>query len=93
MNKRFFIRAYRQYLQEQQPVLHEELCSSATLDAHLNGEADRASEMFERLVKEYAEKQGVNEALKAENQMEWVGRMNTIRSAVSEVVLAEYFRP
>lgn len=91
MNRRIFIRMYKQYLQEQQPVLYEEFCSSATLDAHLNDEADRVQEMFERLVKEYAEKQCITEALKAENQMEWVGKMNAIHSAVDEVIMAEYY--
>lgn len=45
--------------------------------------------MFIRLVKEMAEKQGVTEALKAENQMEWVGRMNNIRNRATELVNAE----
>ena len=42
--------------------------------------------MFSRLVKELTEKEGVTEAIKAENQMLWVGRMNNIRSAAMEVV-------
>ena len=45
--------------------------------------------MFIRLVKEMAEKKGVTEALKAENQMEWVGRMNNIRNRATELVNAE----
>ena len=45
--------------------------------------------MFIRLVKEMAEKQGVTEALKAENQIEWVGRMNNIRNRATELVNAE----
>ena len=45
--------------------------------------------MFIRQVKEMAEKQGVTEALKAENQMEWVGRMNNIRNRATELVNAE----
>lgn len=45
--------------------------------------------MFSRLVKEYADRQGVTERLKAENQLEWVGRMNNIRACVREVVNAE----
>ena len=42
--------------------------------------------MFSRLVKQMAEREGVTERLKAENQMEWVGRMNNIRSRAKEVV-------
>lgn len=45
--------------------------------------------MFFQLVKQFAEKEGVTEALKAENQMEWVGRMNNIRNRVTEIVNAE----
>ena len=50
---------------------------------------NQAEDMFIRLVKEMAEKQGVTEALKAENQMEWVGRMNNIRNRATELVNAE----
>ena len=46
-----------------------------------------ASEMMERLIKDMAERQGVTERLKAENQLRWVGMMNNIRSAAEEVVL------
>ena len=45
--------------------------------------------MFSRLVKEYAERQGVTERLKAENQLLWVRRMNNIRSCVREIVNSE----
>lgn len=45
--------------------------------------------MFLRLVKQMAEREGVTEQLKAENQMEWVGRMNNIRSRAMEIVNAE----
>lgn len=45
--------------------------------------------MFFRLVKEYADRQGVKEQLKAENQLEWVGRMNNIQACVREVVERE----
>lgn len=42
--------------------------------------------MFSRLVKQMAEREGVSEELKAENQMEWIGKMNTIREAATEIV-------
>ena len=45
--------------------------------------------MFSRLVKQFSEKEGVTEALKAENQMLWVQRMNHIRSAAMEIVSSE----
>ncbi len=45
--------------------------------------------MFFRVVKQLAEKEGVTEKLKAENQMEWVGRMNNIRARATEIVNAD----
>lgn len=45
--------------------------------------------MFSRLVKQLAEKESVTEKLKAENQMEWVGRMNNIRNRATEIVNAD----
>ncbi len=47
---------------------------------------EQAEDMFFRLVKEYADRQGVTEQLKAENQLLWVQRMNNIRACVREVV-------
>ena len=49
----------------------------------------QAEEMFPRLVKELAEKEGVTEAIKAENQMLWVQKMNDIRNAAMEIVSSE----
>ena len=49
----------------------------------------KAEDMFFRLVKQMAERAGVTEQLKADNQMEWVGRMNNIRSRATEIVNAE----
>ena len=45
--------------------------------------------MFSRLVKQMAERESITEKLKAKNQMEWVGKMNNIRSAVEEVINTE----
>lgn len=45
--------------------------------------------MYDRLIKQIAEKEGVTEQLKAENQMEWVGRMNNIANRAREIVNAE----
>ena len=46
----------------------------------------QAEEMFFQLVKDYAQRQGITERLKAENQMEWVGKMNSIQNSVLEIV-------
>ena len=46
--------------------------------------------MFSRLVKQYAEREGVTEQMKADKMMKWVGLMNNIRSRAEEVVMREY---
>ena len=46
--------------------------------------------MFFRLVRQYAEREGVTEQIRAEDMMQWVGRMNSIRSRAEEVVMREY---
>ena len=49
----------------------------------------QAEEMFFQLVKDYAQRQGITERLKTENQMEWVGRMNNCKAQAEETILAE----
>ena len=72
------------------------VCSAAlgrlmtgTLNAHLEEVDRQAEELLDRLTKQLAEREGVTEVLKAEDQMEWVRRMNSIRSRAEETVLAE----
>ena len=67
----------------------EESTLTGKLDEHLKEIGDTAQEMFNRLVAQMKDAEGVTEQLKAENQMEWVGRMNSIRSRAEEVVLSE----
>ena len=62
------------------------LLTSGRLNEYLASVDEQAEDMFSRLVKEYADKQGVTEQLKAENQLEWVGKMNNIRNRAMEVV-------
>lgn len=59
------------------------------INGYLSEINNQAEAMFIRQVKEMAEKQGVTEALKAENQMEWAGRMNNICNQATEFVNAE----
>lgn len=59
------------------------------INGYLSEINNQAEAMFIRQVKEMAEKQGITEALKAENQMEWVGRMNNICNQATEFVNAE----
>ena len=77
---------HARYLKRYHKILYYNLLSSGKLNAHL-AEIDRqAEEMFLRLVKQMAEREGVTEKLKADNQMEWVGRMNNICNRATEIV-------
>ena len=79
----------RVYLKKHHRVLYFNLLTAGVLDGHLADIEEQAQELFLRLVKEYAEREGVTEQLKAKNPMEWVRRMNNIRERVNEVVNAE----
>ncbi len=79
----------REFLRKHHNGIYTGLLLSGKLNAHLE-EIDRsAKEMFELLMKKYAARKGVTEQLKAENQMEWVRRMNNIRARAEEVVYAQ----
>ena len=77
------------YLKQHRKGLYSELLTSDKLNDYLADIDRQAEEMFPRLVKQLAEKEGVTEALKAENQMLWVRKMNNIRNRAEEVVLKE----
>ena len=66
------------------------LLTSGKRNSYLADIDRQAEAMFSRLVKQLSEKEGVTEALKAENQMLWVQRMNNIRSAAMEIVSSEF---
>jgi len=74
------------YLKQHRKVLYSELLISGKLNAYLAYLNEQAEALFSRLVKQLSEKEGITEALKAENQMLWVQRMNNIRSAAMESV-------
>ena len=74
------------YLKQHRRVLYTNLLVSGKLSEHLTKIDKQAEDMFLRLVKQMAERESVNEKLKADNQMEWVGRMNNIRSRTTEIV-------
>lgn len=79
----------RDYLKKHHSGIYTGLLFSGKLNAHLE-EIDRsANEIFDLLVKQYAEREGVTEELKATNQMAWVGAMNNIRARAKEVVYVE----
>lgn len=77
------------YLKQHHKVLYYNLLTSGKLHSHLADIEEQAQEVFSRLVKEYAEKEGVSEQLKSADQMAWVRRMNDIRSRIIEVISKE----
>ena len=74
------------YIKQNRKMLYLNLLTSGKLNGYLSDLDKQAEDMFSRLVKQMAEREGVTEKLKAENQMEWVGRMNNIRSRAKEVI-------
>lgn len=78
-----------EYLKQHQKGIYINLLTSGRLNAYLADIDKQAGDMFFRLVKEFAEKQGVKEQLKADSQFEWVQRFNNIRMCVMEIVNKE----
>ena len=80
---------HKRYLQEHKRATYTTLLTSGKLDSYLADIDKQAEDMFLRLVEQIANREGVTEQLKAENQMEWVCRMNNIRSRAMEIVNEE----
>ena len=74
------------YIKHHRPILYTNLLRSCKLTAYLADIDKQAENMFFRLVKQLAEKEGVTEQLKANNQILWARRMNNIRNQVTEIV-------
>ena len=70
-------------------MLYYNLLTAGTLDGHLADIEEQAQELFLRLVKQYADTEGVTEALKADDPMAWVRKMNSIRNRANEAVMQE----
>ena len=77
------------HIKQHRKVLYLNLLTSGKLNEYLSDLDKQAEEMFSRIVKQMAERERVTEKLKADNQMEWVGRMNNIRNRSIEIVNAE----
>ena len=77
------------YLEEHRPGLYTRLLLSGTLMEHLQEIDSTCQERLEQLTCQMQAQEGVTEELKAENQMEWVQRMNAIQHQVEEILLAE----
>ena len=74
------------YIRQHKRLLYSNLLTSGKLNGYLADVDKQAEEMFSRLVKQMAKREGVTEKLKAENQMLWVDRMNNIRNRATEIV-------
>ena len=77
------------YLKKHSPTVINVMRMNGTLEQYLRDIDQDAQEMFEMLMRQYAEIEGITEQLKADDQMEWVGRMNNIRNRVTEIVCRE----
>ena len=77
------------YLKEYRKVTYTNLLTSGRLNSYLADIDKQAQERFERLIEQMKQVQGITEQLKAENALEWVGRMNNIRACAMEIVEEE----
>ena len=82
-------RMRKRYLKEHRYALYSSLLLSGELDRHLEEIDQTCVERIERITADTAKAEGVTEALKAADQMEWIGRMNSIRNRAEEMVLSE----
>ena len=79
-------RQHLRYIREYRKGLYNSLLISGKLNSYLAELNDQAQNMFFRLVEQLAEKDGITETLKAENQMLWVQRMNAVRATATEII-------
>lgn len=82
-------RLHKNYLKEQHPIRYNQLVLSGELGGYLAKLDEQAEEQLALIVQQMQEAEGVTEALKADNQMEWVQRMNNIRNRAEEIVKTE----
>ena len=74
------------YIKQYRKILYINLLTSGKLNDYLTDIDKQAEDMFSRLVKQMAEREGITEKLKVKNQMEWVCKMNCIRGRATEIV-------
>lgn len=77
------------YIKEHKRLFYVNLLTSGKLNSYLADINEQAEELFFRLVKQLAEKEGITEELKRANQMAWIGAMNNIRARAREIVHAD----
>ncbi len=77
------------YIKEHKRLFYVNLLTSDGLNSHLAGINEQAEELFFRLVKQFAKKEGITEELKSTDQMAWIGAMNNIQARAREIVNAD----
>lgn len=77
------------YIRQYRKVFYTNLLTSGKLNSYLADVDEQAEDMFFRLVEQMVKREGITEKLKAEQPMEWVGKMNALREAATEIVNAE----
>ena len=82
-------RLHKKYLKEQHPIRYNQLLLSGELGGYLAKLDKQAEEQLALTVQQMQESEGVTEALKAANQLEWVRRMNSIRNRAEEIIKTE----
>ena len=80
---------YKDYLQKHNPVLFTTLLTKGKLNQHCAEIAPQAQQMFTTLVEQMTKTENITEQLKAQNQLEWVQRMNSVQERASEIVCNE----
>ena len=79
----------REYLRQHRRPIYSGMLMNGTVNSHLEEIDQMADEMLERLMDQIAQAEGVTETMKAQNQMEWVARMNNIRNRAEETILSQ----
>ena len=77
---------HRRYLKEHKRATYTTLLTSGKLNGYLADIDGRAEKMFSRLIEQTAEREGITEQLKSDNQLEWVRRINNIRNRIIEII-------
>ena len=77
---------HKRYLKEHKRAAYITLLTSGRLNSYLADIEEQAQERFEKIVEQMKQVQGITEQLKAENQLEWVGRMNNVQACAREIV-------
>ena len=84
-----FGQRHKRYLKQNHRVLYVNLLTNGRMNDYLAGIDRQAQERFERLIEQMKQSQGITEQLKAENALEWIGRMNNIPACAMEIVNGE----